>query len=52
MNIETRKLTLADYEDLNESRQQAYNTLLGTDWSKAPISNQIDTENSSQVALF
>jgi predicted amidohydrolase/GNAT superfamily N-acetyltransferase len=50
MNIETRKLTLADYNDLRESMQQAYDTL-GQIWSKNSIERLLKLFPEGQLCI-
>lgn len=51
MNIETRKLTLEDYDDLKESMLQAYDTLGGQIWSKATISRLLKLFPEGQLCI-
>lgn len=51
MNIETRKLTLADYNDLKESMQQAYDTLGGQIWSKSSIERLLKLFPEGQLCI-
>lgn len=51
MNIETRKLTLADYEDLKESMLQAYDTLGGQIWSKQTIAKLLKLFPEGQLCI-
>lgn len=51
MNIETRKLTLEDYDDLKESMLQAYDTLGGQIWSKATISKLLKLFPEGQLCI-
>jgi len=51
MNIETRKLTLEDYDDLNESMQQAYDTLGGQIWSKFTIAKLLKLFPEGQLCI-
>nr|WP_121273107.1 bifunctional GNAT family N-acetyltransferase/carbon-nitrogen hydrolase family protein [Pedobacter schmidteae] len=50
MNIETRKLTLSDYNDLRESMQQAYHTL-GQIWSKNSIERLLKLFPEGQLCI-
>lgn len=50
MNIETRKLTLSDYNDLRESMQQAYDTL-GQIWSKNSIQRLLKLFPEGQLCI-
>lgn len=51
MNIELRKLTLADYNDLKESMSQAYDTLGGQIWSKASIERLLKLFPEGQLCI-
>ncbi|AOM80393.1 bifunctional GNAT family N-acetyltransferase/carbon-nitrogen hydrolase family protein [Pedobacter steynii] len=51
MNIETRKLTLADYNDLKESMQQAYDTLGGQIWSRSSIERLLKLFPEGQLCI-
>lgn len=51
MNIETRKLTLEDYDDLKESMEQAYDTLGGQIWSKASIAKLLKIFPEGQLCI-
>ncbi|MBC7914629.1 MAG: GNAT family N-acetyltransferase [Pyrinomonadaceae bacterium] len=51
MNIETRKLTLLDYEDLKESMEQAYDTLGGQIWSKQTIAKLLKLFPEGQLCI-
>lgn len=51
MNIELRKLTLDDYEDLVESMEQAYDTLNGTVWSKKSIAKLLKIFPEGQLCI-
>ncbi|MEJ2880738.1 carbon-nitrogen hydrolase family protein [Pedobacter sp. GR22-6] len=51
MNIETRKLTLEDYEDLKESMLQAYDTLGGQIWSKSTIAKLLTLFPEGQLCI-
>ncbi|WP_207429381.1 carbon-nitrogen hydrolase family protein [Pedobacter sp. SYSU D00535] len=51
MNIETRKLTLEDYDDLKESMLQAYDTLGGQIWSKATIAKLLSLFPEGQLCI-
>ena len=51
MNIELRKLTIADYNDLRESMQQAYVDSGSGVWSKAKIQNLIDIFPQGQMCI-
>lgn len=51
MNIETRKLTLADYNDLKESMTQAYDTLGGQIWSKSSIERLLKLFPEGQLCI-
>lgn len=51
MNIETRKLTLEDYDDLKESMQQAYDTLGGQIWSKVTIAKLLKLFPEGQLCI-
>ena len=51
MNIETRKLTLEDYEDLKESMLQAYDTLGGQIWSKSTIAKLLKLFPEGQLCI-
>lgn len=50
MNVETRKLTLSDYNDLRESMQQAYETL-GQIWSKNSIERLLKLFPEGQLCI-
>lgn len=50
MNVETRKLTLSDYNDLRESMQQAYETL-GQIWSKSSIERLLKLFPEGQLCI-
>lgn len=50
MNVETRKLTLSDYNDLRESMQQAYDTL-GQIWSKNSIERLLKLFPEGQLCI-
>ncbi|WP_316815027.1 bifunctional GNAT family N-acetyltransferase/carbon-nitrogen hydrolase family protein [Pedobacter nyackensis] len=50
MNVETRKLTLSDYNDLRESMQQAYETL-GQVWSKNSIERLLKLFPEGQLCI-
>ena len=49
MNIEIRKLTIEDYNDLRESMVQAYDTSGNGIWSKANIQNLLKSEPGETV---
>lgn len=51
MNIELRKLTLEDYEDLKESMEQAYDTLGGQIWSKQTIAKLLKIFPEGQLCI-
>jgi len=51
MNIETRKLTLEDYDDLKESMEQAYDTLGGQIWSKQTIARLLKLFPEGQLCI-
>src|SRR5690606_6363605 len=51
MNIEIRKLTLADYDDLRESMEQAYDTLGGDIWSQKTIIKLIKIFPEGQLCI-
>jgi predicted amidohydrolase/GNAT superfamily N-acetyltransferase len=51
MNIETRKLTLEDYDDLKESMEQAYDTLGGQIWSKQTIEKLLKLFPEGQLCI-
>jgi predicted amidohydrolase len=51
MNIETRKLTLEDYDDLKESMLQAYDTLGGQIWSKGTIQRLLKLFPEGQLCI-
>lgn len=51
MNIETRKLTLEDYDDLKESMLQAYDTLGGQIWSKGTIQRLLELFPEGQLCI-
>ncbi len=51
MNIELRKLTLEDYDDLTESMSQAYDTLGGQIWSKATIAKLLKIFPEGQLCI-
>ncbi|WP_316748885.1 GNAT family N-acetyltransferase [Pedobacter gandavensis] len=51
MNIELRKLTLADYNDLKESMSQAYDTLGGQIWSKSSIERLLKLFPEGQLCI-
>ncbi|RYF17113.1 MAG: carbon-nitrogen hydrolase [Flavobacteriales bacterium] len=51
MNIELRKLTIADYNDLRESMQEAYLDSGNGVWSKAKIQNLIDIFPQGQMCI-
>lgn len=51
MNIETRKLTLADYDDLKESMEQAYDTMGGQIWSKQSIAKLLSIFPDGQLCI-
>lgn len=50
MNVETRKLTLSDYNDLRDSMQQAYDTL-GQIWSKNSIERLLKLFPEGQLCI-
>jgi hypothetical protein len=52
MNIETRKLTLADYDDLKESMEQAYDTMGGQIWSKQSIAKLLNIFPEGAAVYF
>jgi Predicted amidohydrolase len=51
MNIEIRKLTLEDYNDLKESMEQAYDTLGGQIWSKQTIARLLKLFPEGQLCI-
>lgn len=51
MNIEIRKLTLEDYDDLKESMEQAYDTLGGQIWSKKTIARLLKLFPEGQLCI-
>lgn len=51
MNIETRKLTLDDYENLSESMQQAYDTMGGQVWSRTSIAKLLKIFPEGQLCI-
>lgn len=51
MNIETRKLTLEDYDDLKESMEQAYDTLGGQIWGKDTIAKLLKLFPEGQLCI-
>lgn len=51
MNIELRKLTLEDYNDLKESMEQAYDTLGGQIWSKQTIAKLLNLFPEGQLCI-
>jgi predicted amidohydrolase/GNAT superfamily N-acetyltransferase len=51
MNIETRKLTLEDYNDLKESMEQAYDTLGGQIWSRETIAKLLKLFPEGQLCI-
>ncbi|ETZ21469.1 bifunctional GNAT family N-acetyltransferase/carbon-nitrogen hydrolase family protein [Pedobacter sp. V48] len=51
MNIEIRKLTLEDYNDLKESMEQAYDTLGGQIWSKQTIAKLLKLFPEGQLCI-
>ena len=51
MKIETRKLTLEDYNDLKESMEQAYDTLGGQIWSKQTIAKLLTLFPEGQLCI-
>lgn len=51
MNIETRKLTLDDYENLSESMRQAYDTMGGQVWSRESISKLLRIFPEGQLCI-
>lgn len=51
MNIEIRKLTIADYNDLRESMVQAYETSGNGIWSKANIQNLLNLFPEGQLCI-
>ncbi len=51
MNIEIRKLTIEDYDDLRESMAQAYNTLGGDIWSKTTIARLLKLFPEGQLCI-
>ena len=51
MNIETRRLTLEDYDDLKESMEQAYDTLGGQIWSKHTIEKLLNLFPEGQLCI-
>jgi predicted amidohydrolase/ribosomal protein S18 acetylase RimI-like enzyme len=51
MNIEIRKLTLEDYDDLKESMEQAYDTLGGQIWSKQTIAKLLKLFPDGQLCI-
>lgn len=51
MNIEIRKLTIADYNDLRESMVQAYDASGNGIWSKANIQNLLNIFPEGQLCI-
>lgn len=51
MNIELRKLTLEDYNDLKSSMEQAYDTLGGQTWSKTAIAKLLKIFPEGQLCI-
>lgn len=51
MNIETRKLTLEDYDDLKDAMAQAYDTLGGQIWSKQTIARLLKLFPEGQLCI-
>jgi len=51
MNIETRKLTLDDYQDLKASMEQAYDTMGGSIWSKESIARLLNLFPEGQLCI-
>lgn len=51
MNIETRNLTIDDYNDLSDSMRQAYDTMAGAIWSKKSISRLLTLFPEASNAL-
>lgn len=51
MNIELRKLTLEDYDDLKESMEQAYDTLGGQIWGKSTIAKLLKLFPEGQLCI-
>ena len=51
MNIETRKLTLDDYQNLSESMLQAYDTMGGQVWSKRSIEKLLKIFPEGQICI-
>lgn len=51
MNIETRKLTLDDYQDLKASMEQAYDTMGGSIWSKESIARLLNLFPDGQLCI-
>jgi predicted amidohydrolase/GNAT superfamily N-acetyltransferase len=51
MNIELRKLTLEDYDDLRDSMTQAYNTLGGEIWGKKTIARLLKLFPEGQLCI-
>lgn len=51
MNIETRKLTISDYENLSESMVQAYDTMGGQVWSRSSIEKLLRIFPEGQLCI-
>ncbi len=51
MNIETRKLTLGDYENLSSSMLKAYDTMGGQVWSKSSIEKLLKIFPEGQLCI-
>ena len=51
MNIELRKLTLEDYEDLKESMLQAYDSMGGSIWPKSSIAKLLNIFPEGQLCI-
>ncbi len=51
MNIETRKLTLDDYENLSDSMLQAYDTMGGQVWSRTSIAKLLKIFPEGQLCI-
>ncbi|RYZ25402.1 MAG: GNAT family N-acetyltransferase, partial [Sphingobacteriales bacterium] len=51
MNIELRKLTLEDYEDLKDSMTQAYDTMGGQIWSRNSIGKLLKIFPEGQLCI-
>jgi len=51
MNIELRRLTLEDYEDLKESMMQAYDSMGGSIWPKSSIAKLLKIFPEGQLCI-